>query len=73
MLCVLNGDCVFCKSDYRGDFLHGDNDDIDNGDYDGDHDDAEAYELYQPPAYLEQPMDLRWSPDVQEQSDEYLS
>ena len=24
----------------RGDFLHGDNDDIDNGNYDGYHDDA---------------------------------
>ena len=69
---MLNGDCVFCKPDCIGDFLHVDNDDIKNGDYDGFHDDAEDYELYQPLAYLEQPLDLRWSPDEQEQSDEYL-
>ena len=37
-----------------------------NGDDDGDNDDSVDFESYSP---LEQPLDLRWSPDEQEQSD----
>ena len=37
-----------------------------NGDEDGDNDDSVDFESYSP---LEQPLDLRWSPGEQEQSD----
>ena len=40
----------------------GDNDDINNGDDDGDNDDSVDFESYSP---LEQPLDLRWSPGEQ--------
>ena len=77
MLCVLNRDYVFCKSDCSGD----NDDDVENGDEDvengdddvenvdndgenvdddGDQADAVDFESYTP---LEQPLDLRWSPD----------